>query len=155
MARKRGQPYEDIIGQSIMYLYFFVFSLYVSVNILEDWRYTPDHLTDKSLSLFSGVMFMMAGALSGTIACQWRSQSLVYRIGLAVSVVLMLMFPLWSAGMTYLRFSTISRYENNPQLGICQMRGSRKNIHTDIYVPDTDWCRVKDIKIKRPSPEKP
>lgn len=155
MARKRGQPYEDIIGQSIMYLYFFVFSLYVSVNILEDWRYTPDHLTDKSLSLFSGVMFAMAGALSGTIACQWRSKNLVYRIGLTVSVVLMLMFPLWSAGMTYLRFSTISRYENNPQLGICQMRGSRKNIHTDIYVTDTYWCRVNDIKIKRPSPEKP
>ena len=154
MAKKRKELFLLYTGMSIFCLYLFVSGLYISVQIVEDWRLTPDHLTDTSCSAFSGVMFFAACILLGTFT-DWRTKknNRIHNCIFYLSIVCVLLFPIWSVVITGLRFSTISRYDDNPQLGVCEMKSARGH-KIDIYVPDTNWCRVNGYEVKRPAPEK-
>lgn len=154
MAKKRKEWFLLFTGMSIFCLYLFVCGLCISVQIIEDWRLTPDHLTDSTCSFFSGLMFFAACLLLGTLT-DWRTEKnrRLHNGVFYLSIVCMLLFPIWSIAITGLRFSTTFDYDDNLQLGICEMKSARGH-KTEIYVPDTDWCLVNGYDVKRPSPEK-
>lgn len=152
MAKKREGLFIYIAAVSIICIYLFVFGLYESIFILEEWRYTPNYFTDASVSLFSGFIFCALGIITGIIANQCAKKSLLRRRGFQVAIVLFLLFPLWSIALTCMRFSTAHRYATHPQFGLCLSHYSHGT--TNIYVSNTYWCHVFGYEIKRSAPGK-
>lgn len=133
------------------FLIVIVFGLYLSINVIEDWYFKPNYLTNNATSFFAGFLFVGLGvvvALVG-IACP---KGFYKRCLSRLAWLFMLAAPVWSITACYLHSKTIDFYRDSPQFGICVQQGGRG--YTTMYVSNSDWCKHFERKITRPAPGK-